>query len=74
MEQAPPATSAPYRRDELAVGGAAHARAAQLEEIMRGVDYRRLQDGPRWRNLFIGKAAAVLLQRGIRAGGQHRDR
>ena len=47
---------------------AAHARAAQLEEIMRGVEYRRFQDGPRWRNLFIGKAAAVLLQRGIYEG------
>jgi predicted acylesterase/phospholipase RssA len=27
---------------------AANAGAAELEEIMRGVDYRRFQDGPWW--------------------------
>jgi NTE family protein len=37
---------------------AANAQAAELEEIMRRVDYRRFQDGPRWRDLFLGKAAA----------------
>ena len=47
---------------------AARAGAAKLEEIMRGVEHRRFQDGPRWRNLFIEKAAAVLLQRGIYEG------
>ena len=41
---------------------AANARAAELEEIMRGVDYRCFQDGPRWRGLFLGKAVAVLLK------------
>jgi predicted acylesterase/phospholipase RssA len=32
---------------------AANAGAGELEEIMRGVDYRRFQDGPRWRDLFL---------------------
>ena len=26
---------------------------------MRAVEYRRFQDGPRWRNLLLGKAAAL---------------
>lgn len=34
----------------------------ELEEVMRGVGYRRFKDGPRWRGLFIGKAAAVLFE------------
>jgi NTE family protein len=47
---------------------AANAGAAELEEIMRGVDYRRFQDGPRWRSLFPGKAAALMFQQGIYEG------
>jgi NTE family protein len=47
---------------------AANARAAELEEIMRGVDYRQFQDGPRWRGLFIGKAAALMFPQGIYEG------
>ena len=47
---------------------AANAPAAELEEIMRGVDYRRFQDGPRWRGLFLGKAAALIFQQGIYEG------
>jgi NTE family protein len=35
---------------------------------MRGVDYRRFQDGPRWKDLFIGKAAALVFQQGIYEG------
>jgi NTE family protein len=47
---------------------AANARAAELEEIMRGVEYRRFQDGPRWRSLLLGKAVAVLFEQGIYEG------
>ena len=47
---------------------AAGARAAELEEIMRGVDYRRFRDGPRWRDLFLGKAAALMFRQGIYEG------
>lgn len=47
---------------------AAGARAAELEEIMRGVDYRRFQDGPRWKGLLAGKAAALMFQQGIYDG------
>jgi NTE family protein len=47
---------------------AASASAAELEEIMRGVDYRRFRDGPRWRDLFLGKAAALMLRQGIYEG------
>jgi NTE family protein len=47
---------------------AANAGAAELEEIMRHVDYRRFQDGPRWRDLFLGKAAALMFQHGIYEG------
>jgi hypothetical protein len=47
---------------------AANARAAELEEIMRTVDYRRFQDGPRWRDLFFGKAAAPMFRQGIYEG------
>jgi NTE family protein len=47
---------------------AANARAAELEEIMRGVDYRQFRDGPRWRGLFLGKAAALMFQQGIYEG------
>jgi NTE family protein len=47
---------------------AANAGAAGLEEIMREVDYRRFQDGPRWRSLFVGKAAALMFQQGIYEG------
>jgi len=35
---------------------------------MRGVDYRRFQDGPRWRSLFVGKAAALMFRQGIYEG------
>ena len=49
---------------------AADALAAELEEIMRALDYRRFQDGPRWRDLFIGKAMALLFEHGIYEG-QH---
>jgi NTE family protein len=52
---------------------AADARAAQLEEIMRAVDYRRFQDGPRWRNLLLGKAAALLFDQGIYEGQYLKD-
>jgi NTE family protein len=34
---------------------AANAGAAELEEIMRGVDYRRFQDGPRWTECSPGR-------------------
>ncbi len=47
---------------------AANARAAELEEIMRGVEYRRFQDGPRWTSLLLGKAVAVLFEQGIYEG------
>ncbi len=47
---------------------AANARAAELEEIMRGVEYRRFQDGPRWTRLLLGKAVAVLFEQGIYEG------
>ena len=47
---------------------AANAGAAELEEIMRGVDYRRFQDGSRWTGLFLGKAAALMFQKGIYEG------
>jgi NTE family protein len=47
---------------------AANARAGELQEIMRAVEYRRFQDGARWRSLLIGKAVAVLLQQGIYEG------
>jgi NTE family protein len=47
---------------------AANARAAELEEIMRGVEYPRFQDGPRWRSLLLGKAVAVLFEQGIYEG------
>jgi NTE family protein len=47
---------------------AANAGAAELEEIMRGVDYRQFQDRPRWKDLFIGKAAALMFQQGIYEG------
>ena len=47
---------------------AAGARAAELEEIMRAVDYRRFQDGPRWTGLLVGKAAALMFQQGIYEG------
>lgn len=47
---------------------AANARAAELEVIMRGVEYRRFQDGPRWRSLLLGKAVAVLFEQGIYEG------
>ncbi len=52
---------------------AANAGAVELEEIMRGVDYRRFQDGPRWRDLFLGKAAALMFQQGIYEGRFVRD-
>jgi len=52
---------------------AADASAAELEEIMRAVEYRRFQDGPRWRNLFLGKAVAVLFEQGIYEGQYLRD-
>lgn len=52
---------------------AANARAGELEEIMRGVDYRRFQDGPRWRDLFLGKAAALMFQQGIYEGQYLKD-
>jgi hypothetical protein len=39
-----------------------------LEEIMRGVDYRRFQDVPRWTGLFVGRAAALMFQQGIYEG------
>jgi NTE family protein len=47
---------------------AAGAGAGELEEIMRGVDYRRFQDGPRWRGLLVGKAAALMFGQGIYDG------
>jgi NTE family protein len=47
---------------------AAKARTAELEEIMRGVEYRRFRDGPRWRSLLLGKAVAVLFEQGIYEG------
>jgi NTE family protein len=47
---------------------AADAGPAGLEEIMREVDYRRFQDGPRWRSVFPGKAAALMFQQGIYEG------
>ena len=47
---------------------AADARAAELEEIMRAVEYRRFQDGPRWTGLLVGKAAALMFQQGIYEG------
>jgi NTE family protein len=47
---------------------AAGAGAGELEEIMRGVDYRRFQDGPRWRGLLAGKAAALVFGQGIYDG------
>ena len=47
---------------------AANARTAELEEIMRGVEYRRFRDGPRWRSLLLGKAVAVLFEQGIYEG------
>jgi hypothetical protein len=46
---------------------------AELEEIMRGVDYRRFQDGPRWTGVFAGKAAALMFQQGIYEGQFARD-
>ena len=52
---------------------AADARAAELEEIMREVEYRRFQDGPRWRSLLLGKAVAVLFEQGIYEGQFVRD-
>ena len=52
---------------------AANARAAELQEIMRGVDYRRFQDGPRWRDLFVGKVVALLFERGIYDGQYLKD-
>ena len=62
----------PGRRGRgLAIVGslvAANARAAELQEIMRAVDYRGFRDGPRWRGLFIGKAAALMFQQGIYEG------
>ena len=47
---------------------ATNARAAELEEIMREVEYRRFQDGPRWTSLLLGKAVAVLFEQGIYEG------
>jgi NTE family protein len=52
---------------------AAEARAAQLEEIMRAVEYRRFQDGPRWRSLLLGKAAALMFDQGIYEGQYLKD-
>jgi NTE family protein len=51
---------------------AANARAAELQEIMRAVDYKGFRDGPRWRSLFIGKAAALMFQQGIYEGDPER--
>src|SRR5215469_9014665 len=39
---------------------AAKADAAKLQEIMRGVDYTRFQDGPLWTELFLGRALSLL--------------
>ena len=50
---------------------AANVGAAELEEIMRGVDYRRFQDGPRWKDLFIGKVAALMFQHRLHRRAQH---
>ena len=47
----------------------ANAWAGELEEIMRGADYRRFLDGPRWRDLFLGRAAALLAE-GMKQPGQ----
>ena len=52
---------------------AANAGAAQLQEIMRGVDYRRFQDGSRWTDLFIGRAVALLFGHGIYNGQYLKD-
>ena len=40
---------------------------------MREVEYRRFQDGPRWRSLLLGKAVAVLFEQGIYEGQFVRD-
>ena len=52
---------------------AANARAAELQQIMREVDYTRFQDGPRWTGLFIGKAMALLFRHGIYEGTYLKD-
>ena len=52
---------------------AANARSVELQEIMRGVDYRRFQDGPRWKDLFVGKAVALLFEHGIYEGQYLKD-
>ena len=52
---------------------AAGARAAELEEIMRAVEYGRFQDGPRWRSLLMGKAVALLSGQGIYEGQYLKD-
>jgi len=52
---------------------AANARAAELQEIMRAVDYPQFQDGPRWTDLFIGKAVALLFEHGIYEGQHLKD-
>ena len=40
---------------------------------MRAVEYRRFQDGPRWRNLLLGKAAALLFDQGTYEGQYLKD-
>jgi NTE family protein len=52
---------------------AANAQAGELEEIAHGLDYRRFRDGPRTRKLFLGKAAALMLQHGIYEGHYPKD-
>jgi NTE family protein len=52
---------------------ALNAPAAELQEIKRAVDYRGFRDGPRWRGLSIGKAAALMFQQGIYEGRLVKD-
>jgi len=52
---------------------AAKADAAKLQEIMRGVDYTRFQDGPPWTELFLGRALSLLFEHGIYHGQYLKD-
>jgi NTE family protein len=47
---------------------AANIKAAELEQIMRQVDYVKFQDGHPWTHLLLGKAVALLFEHGIYKG------
>jgi NTE family protein len=47
---------------------AAGVSAAELKDIMHSVDYLKFQDGSAWETLLVGKAASLILDKGIYEG------